>query len=188
MADLLTPIEDRIDAILSGGRGRDGTLGVDAQARAIEAGVFRRSKDGASLRDPSYPLNQFDRAYTIEWGEQQPNEATYNQYASRSLVRLRLTLLIGHVYGARHAEFVRTIGGEDAGFAALRPRVRSNSDVHAMRRALCFGVLFGNDTEPTIANVLQTEPTAIEDAGDRLLTSVPFVVVLNASNVLDYTP
>lgn len=188
MADLLTPIETRIDAILRLGRGADGTLGADALARAIAVDWFRRSANGASLRDVSYPLNQFDRAYALEWGAQGPNEERFNQACSRSLVRLELNLLLGHVAGAAHSAFVRTRGGEVGADAALRPRVRSNGDVHRIRRALCFGPLFGNDTEPPIASIEQVGATTVEDLSDRLLTTIPFVVVLNASNSLAYTP
>lgn len=188
MADLLTPIEARIDAILKGGRGADGSLGPDAQARAIAADSYRRSADGASLRDNAYPLAQFDRTYALEWGSQGPSEDRFNQAHSRVLVRLELSLLLGHIYGAGHASLVRTLGSEVAATAVLRPRVRSNGDVHRMRRALCFAPLYGSDTEPPISNVEQIGATVVEDLGDRLLTTVPFVVTLFASNSLAYTP
>lgn len=188
MADLLTPIEARIDAVLKGARGVDGSLGTDAQARAIAADVYRRSADGASLRDNAYPLNQFDRTYALEWGAQGPSEERFNQAHGRVLVRVELSLLLGHIYGASHAAFVRLIGSEVAATAVLRPRVRSNGDVHRIRRALCFAPLYGNDTEPPISNIEQVGATTVEDLGDRLLTTVPFVVTLFVSNSLAYTP
>lgn len=188
MADLLTPIETRIDAILKGGRGADGSLGADAQARAITADVYRRSADGASLRDNAYPLSQFDRTYALEWGAQGPSEERFNQAHNRVLVRIELALLLGHVYGAAHAGLVRRLGTEVAATVVLRPRVRSNGDVHRIRRALCFAPLYGNDTEPPISNIEQVGATVVEDLGDRLLTTVPFVVTLFASNSLAYTP
>lgn len=188
MADLLTEVETRIDAILKGGRGADGALGTDAQARSIAADVFRRSAEGASLRDVAYPLNNFDRTYALEWGGQGPSEARFNMAHDRALVRIQLNLLLGHVAGRGHSEFVRTVGGETKATAVLRPRLRANGDVHRLRRALCFGDLYSGGTEPPIANIEQTEATSVEDLGDRLLTTIPFVVVINASNSLSYTP
>lgn len=186
--DLLTPIEERIDEILKGGRGTSGALGPDAQLRAIEADWFRRSAEGASLRDVAYPLNVFDRAYALEWGGQGANEGRYNQACSRALVRLSLNLLLGHVAGKGHAQFVRVRGTETGADAVLRPRVRANGDVFRLQRALCFGPLHGNDTEPPIATIEQDGATTVEDLGDRLLTTVPLIVVLNVSNVLAYSP
>lgn len=188
MTDLLTPIETRLDAILTGGRGEDGSLGADVLARAIPSGRYRRSTQGASLRDVSYPLNVFDRAYALEWGAQGPVTERHNQSCSRVPVRIELALLLGHVYGAAHAQFVRTIAGEDAATVVLRPRVRGNGDVFRIQRALCFGRMHGNDTEPPIIAIEQSGPTTIEDLGDRILTTVPFVVVLNASNTEAYAP
>lgn len=188
MADLLTPIEARIDAVLKGARGVDGSLGTDAQARAIAADVYRRSADGASLRDNAYPLNQFDRTYALEWGAQEQPEEAANQADDRTVLRLELSLLLGHIYGASHAAFVRVIGSEVAATAVLRPRVRSNGDVHRIRRALCFYALHGNDTEPAIVSIQQIGRTTVEDLGDRLLTTVPFEVLVHASNSLAYTP
>lgn len=188
MADLLTEVEARIDAILKGGRGADGSLGTDALARSIVGDVFRRSTEGASLRDVAYPLNNFDRTYALEWLGQGPSEERFNSAHDRTLVRLQLNLLLGHVAGRGHAEFVRLLGAESKATAVLRPRLRANGDVHRLRRALCFGGLFAGGTEPPIANIEQTEATTVEDLGDRLLTTVPFVVVINASNSLSYTP
>lgn len=188
MSDVLTPIETRLDDILKGGRGVDGSLGTDAQARALTASVYRRSADGASLRDVAYPLNQFDRVYALEWGAQGSSEERFNAAHSRQLVRFELRLLLGHIYGSAHSALLRLIGSEVAATAALRPRVRSNGDVVRIRRALCFAGLYGNDTEPPIANIEQAGDTVVEDFGDRLLTTVPFIIVLNVSTSLAYAP
>lgn len=188
MSDVLTPIETRLDEILKGGRGVDGSLGTDAQARAITANVYRRSADGASLRDVAYPLNQYDRVYALEWGAQGSSEERFNSAHSRQLTRFELRLLLGHVYGAAHSALLRTIGTESASTAALRPRVRAGGDVVRIRRALCFAGLHGNDTEPPIAVIEQVGDTSVEDFGDRLLTTIPFSVVLNVSTSAAYSP
>jgi len=188
VTDVLTPIETRLDAILKGGRGADGALGADALARSIPADRYRRSTDGASLRDFAYPINGFDRAYSYEWGAIEPAEENANQACSRMLVRVSLELLLGHLYGAEHARMIRTVGSEVAATVALRPRVRLVGDVLRISRALCLGTLFGNDTDPVIVNVMPAGATSTEDLGDRLLTTVPFSVVLNVSQTSAYTP
>lgn len=188
MADVLTPIETRLDAIIKGGRGVDGSLGTDAQARAITANIYRRSAGGASLRDVAYPLNQFDRVYALEWGAQALEEGAENEVDDRELVRIELRLLLGHIYGAAHAALLRLIGSEVAATAALRPRVRSNGDVVRLRRALCFYALHGDDTSPAIVSIAQAGPTLVEDLGDRILTTLPLSVLLEVSRTASYTP
>lgn len=188
MADVLTPIETRLDDILKGGRGVDGSLGTDAQARALTANVYRRSADGASLRDVAYPLNQFDRVYALEWGAQTLEEGAENEVDDRELVRFELRLLLGHVYGAAHSALLRLIGHEVAATAALRPRVRSNGDIVRIRRALCFYALHGDDTSPAIVSIAQAGPTLVEDLGDRILTTLPLSVLLEVSRTASYTP
>ncbi len=188
MTDVLTPIEERLDAILKGGRGTDGSLGVDALDRSITYSVYRRSADGASLRDVSYPLNQFDRVYAFEWSAQEPDEGSANEVDAVALVRFELRLLLGHVYGVGHVAMLRTFGGEAAATAALRPRARSGGDVTRLRRALCHYALHGNDTSPAIVSIAQAGAATIEDLGDRILTTLPLAVLLEVSRMAEYAP
>jgi hypothetical protein len=188
VADVLTGVVTRLDAILRAGRGADGSLGADAQARAIPADRYRKGTDGQSLRDVAYPINAFDRAYAYEWGELGYVEERGNDACSRILLRVRCVLLLGHVYGAANAAMLRIVGSEVAATAALNARSRAIGDVVRIRRALCFGPLYGNDTEPPIVSLEMDGTTSVEDFGDRLLTSIPFSVVVNASNTEAYTP
>jgi len=188
VADVLAGVVTRLDAILRGGRGADGSLGADAQARAIPADRYRKGIDGASLRDVAYPANAFDRAYSLEWGDLSYVEERGNEACSRILVRVRLDLLLGHLYGTGHATLIRTIGTEVAATVALQGRQRAIGDVARIRRAVCFGPLHGSDTEPPIVSIEMAEGTSVEDLGDRLLTTVPLSVALSLSQTEAYTP
>lgn len=188
MTDLLTPIEERLDLILRGGRGADGSLGPHAQARSIPADRYRRALDNASLRDLAYPSNAFDRAYFLDWISQGPAEPQYQQACDHALVVFEVELLLGHLYGVEQAAMLRVIGSEIAAVAAQHSRRRMHGDVHRIRRAITFAGLHGNDTDPAIVSIEQRAPTATEDLGDRLLTTLPLAVTLRCSNTAEYLP
>lgn len=187
MADVLTEVTTRLDAILRGGRGTSG-LGADAAARAIPADRYRRGLDGASLRDTVYPINAFDRAYSYEWGAMAVQEEYASEASDRVLLSFSMTLLLGHLYGAGHASFLRLVGSEAAATVAQQGYQRAAGDVVRIRRAICFGPLYQGGTEPPIVSIALAGSTSVEDLGDRLLTSIPLTVVLNASNTLAYAP
>ena len=187
MADVLTEITTRFDAILRGGRGTSG-LGPDAAARAIPADRYRRGIEGALLRDAVYPENAYDRAYAYQWGGMSLQEEYASDAVDRILLSMRLELLLGHLYGTAHASFLRLVGGEVAATAATQGYQRALGDAVRIRRAICFGPLYQGGTEPPIVSVALTGDVSIEDLGDRLLTTLPLTVVINASNTLAYTP
>jgi hypothetical protein len=53
---------------------------------------------------------------------------------------------------------------------------------------VCFGPLYQGGTEPAIVAVVLAGSTQVEDLGDRLITTLPLTVTINASNTLAYTP
>ena len=81
----------------------------------VTANMYRRSADGASLRDVAYPLNQFDRVYALEWGAGSRRGRGERGRRPR-LVRFELRLLLGHIYGSAHSR------------AAAADRQRGRSD------------------------------------------------------------
>ena len=187
MADVLAEITTRLDAILRGGRGVSG-LGADAAARAIPADRYRRGIEGALLRDSAYPVNGYDRAYAYEWGALALQEEYASEAVDRILLSCTLSLLLGHLYGTAHASFLRLVGGEVAATAATQGYQRALGDTVRIRRAICFGPLYQGGTEPPIVSIALTGSTTVEDLGDRLLTTIPLTVVINASNTLTYLP
>tara|TARA_R110000868_G_scaffold9907_1_gene48688 strand:+ start:247 stop:810 length:564 start_codon:yes stop_codon:yes gene_type:complete len=182
MADYLAQIITRFDAILAGGRGDDGALGTLAQARSIVADRYRKSADNFSMRDPSHPVAQYDRAYRLEWGGIGDTEEVANVRASSMLETIECKLLVGHLYGDAHAAFVRKIGSEVAATIVRQPTERASGDVVRMLRALRCGELWGNDTDPVIVDVRLIGRTSVEDFGDRLLSTASLEVVLDTTN------
>lgn len=187
MADVLAEVVTRFDAILRGGRGVSG-LGADAAARAIPVDRYRRGIDGAVLRDPAYPVNAFDRAYAYSWGAVSLVEEYASEAVNRILLACSLSLELGHLYGPAHASFLRLIWTEVAATVAQQGYQRAIGDVVRIRRAICFGPLYQGGTEPAIVAVVLAGSTQVEDLGDRLITTIPLTVTLNASNTLAYTP
>lgn len=187
MADVLADVVTRFDAILRGGRGLSG-LGPDAAARAIPVDRYRRGVEGALLRDPAYPLQAYDRAYAYSWGAVSLVEEYASEAVDRILLACSLSLELGHLYGLEHTAFIRTIGSEVAATVAQQGYQRAIGDVVRIRRAICFGPLYQGGTEPAIVSVALGGSTTVEDLGDRLLTTLPLTVTINASNTLAYTP
>ena len=182
MADYLAQIVTRFDAILAGGRGADGALGTLALDRSIAADRYRTSANNFSMRDPAHPVSQYDRAYRLEWGGMGDTEEVANVRASSMLETVECKVLIGHLYGDAHAAFVRKIGSEVAATIVRQATERASGDVLRILRALRCGELWGNDTDPVIADVRMTTRTSVEDFGDRLLSTISLDVVLSTTN------
>lgn len=188
MTDVLTPIVTRFDEILRGGRGANGSLGTDAQNRAIAADTYRKALDSVSLRDPSYPLNAFDRAYCLQWTAERDADEPNNQIDDRSLTIFSCNLLVGHLAGVGHAAMIKTVGTESGATVATQPTQRAAADAFRIYRALAWYELTGSSTDPVIVWVRRSGETTREDLVDRLLTTIPLEILLSVSNTAAYTP
>lgn len=181
MADVLTAVVTRLDAILKGGRGADGSLGPLALARSIPLDRYRKAADNVSMRDLGYPVAHFDRAYRIEWGSLADTEEEGNVRADTILQTLACRVLLGHLYGDAHAAMLRKIGSEVEATIARESTERAVGDTVRVLRALRCSELWGIDTSPVIVDVKMNGGTDVEDLGDRLLTTIPLAVVLRVT-------
>lgn len=146
---LVAVAQARILAILCDGRGADGSLGADAQARSIAAGTFRRVR--APLTDSATADELFHRGLYLRWPGllAKPAELRRN---SRTMETARLDVSVGYVQGAATAQrdlvHVAPDSTDDAAAMALDPSVYAIGDGRRVRIALEWhGLLFdGADT------------------------------------------
>lgn len=187
MARLLKQVEERLDLILKGGRGSDGSLGSDAQARALPANYLRKSADGAALIDPSYSLNSLDCSYFIEW-EGFDHSEVYNTTSSLELHRAFCSLYVGFVAGDAHTAFVKANGSEVKATVARQAMARATEYSVLIMRALRFGALYIGGTDPAISLIDLNGRTSNSNQFDRVIVQIPLAVSLDVSNVIAYTP
>lgn len=168
MAQYLDDVVDRIHAVLCQGRGADGALGTDAQARSIAAGQFRRPSNDLTLRDPQYPGGDFDTAACILWDSSQDEPDVDNELDPNALTTERFTLLVGYLYGAGLEGLMRTRGSESAATAAANWRRRAIGDARRIKQALCFTGLSGGALSSGVSIVgMQREgATTLEELPD----------------------
>jgi hypothetical protein len=186
--DYLSAVEARIDAILADGRGVNGALGTEAQARAIAAGTFRRQSDNAALDDPSFPAEAFDRGYVLRFTAASPDPATNNPYQSPQFSRLTLVVTVGYLYSAALPALVDAQGTETQAAAVFRADRRALSDGWRIERALVFPPLRGLDTDPAMV-VCSRVATQWQDlGGGRSLGITTMELVLQADELSAYGP
>lgn len=188
MSDVLTAVETRLDLILRGGRGADGALGADALARSIVANNYRKALSNASLRDPSYPLNSFDRAYMIQWTGSAEVDDPNNTTDPRVLINHTADLLVGHLAGDAHAAMLKLLGAEVALVVTQQPTARAAGDAFKICRALTWYELTGADTDPVIVRIVRGGDITHDDQFDRILTTIPLRILLSISQTAAYTP
>lgn len=188
MSDYLSAVETRLDAILASGRGTDGSLGADAQARAIPAGTFRRQADNAALDDPGFPAEAFDRAYILRFTSAAPDPSTNNPYQSPQFSRLSLVITVGYLYGAALPAFVDAQGTETQATSVYRADRRALSDGWRIERALVFPPLRGLDTDPTMVVCNRSSTTWQDLGGGRSLGVTTMELVLQADVLSAYGP
>jgi len=185
MAQRLDSVESRLDAILLTGRGVDGSLGADALAVAIPSGKYRRRARPSTLRDRAYPPELFDRTVDYVWREsadESDGGGATGEYASPSLRRYRLDLLVGYLWGESWITYVRhrSATGETQATAATYPHRRQANDGEELRLALCFPGLYQDAADsPFIVGITPAGPRTYEDVGPgRRLTTIPLTVIL----------
>ena len=188
MADLYSAVEARIHAVLQDGRGVDGSLGTEAQLRAITAGQFRRAVDNAPLDDPQFPAEAFDTGYVIRFDASADDPAPHNPYQTPQLMGSTLTVLAGYVQSAGLVAYVNVRGSEVAATCVQRAQARALSDGMRIKRALEFAPLRGLDTDPSMVEVT-LQSTDLQDlGGGRLMMAVRFRLVIQYSETTAYSP
>ena len=185
--DYLSEVETRLRAILFQGRGADGTLGPDAQARAIAAGVFREAAEASPLTDPSYPAEQFDRALSVKFTSV-TDDTTNNPYSSPQWERVTLEVVAGYQYGAASTSFVDPQGAETAAVQKYRPDRRAVNDSRRIKQALEFNDLRGLDTDPVMVRCQRTTGTGADLGGGRYTMTTTFELVLQSVVTDPYGP
>lgn len=183
MAQRLDGVETRLSAILLTGRGVDGSLGADAQAVAIPSGKYRRRDRPSTLRDRAYPPELFDRTVDYVWREsadESDGGGATNEYASPTLRRYALDVVVGYLWGESWLTYLRVTAPETAATAATYPHRRQANDGEELRLALCFPGLYQDAADsPFIVGITPAGPRTYEDVGPgRRLTTIPLTVIL----------
>ena len=188
MADLYSAVDTRLNAILQDGRGANGALGSEAQARSIPAGSFRRATDNAPLSDPQFPAEAFDCGYVLRFDASTDDPAPNNPYASPQIERSTLSVVVGYAQSAGMVGFVHTRGSEVAATCVARAPQRALSDAMRIKRAIEFGPLRGVDTDPVMIEATRLDSSVDDIGGGRLLLTVRFRLVIQYAATTAYAP
>ncbi|MDB4930533.1 MAG: hypothetical protein JWM10_3017 [Myxococcaceae bacterium] len=168
-------LRERVLAVLVDGRGADGALGAEPQARAIAVGRFRRAAKNAPLRDPSYPAEAFDRAVQLDWLDDGDADGVQNSLDLTQYVTARFSLTHGVVYGPALAGWAMLYGTEVAADAVVGAKERAFNDAERMKVPLHYlnGLLRdGTETDPIpVACVRQGATSTVDLGGGRLLAT-----------------
>ena len=173
MSDLYAHLRDRLTAIVVDGRGADGSLGAEAQARSIPAGRFRRASQNLPLRDPNYPGGAFDRAVRVDWlaeSDDTPNNPVNHPH----FYVARVSVSHGVLYGPALAGATALASGESASVAVADYQERALSDARRIRRALACNALIRDaaDTVSCPIGCFRDGETTLDDlGGGRLVVS-----------------
>jgi len=188
--DLLKPIEDRIVAILSQGRGTNGALGADALARSIAAGFFRPVDEGADLRDPGMPAEVFDRGFRMDWSGSRDDPATNNSQQSILIESYTLRLTVGYLYSEVASAVIAATATETRATAVNRWTARALSDARNVKRAVEQPELFrGAPTiDPTPVEATRISSDVMDLGGGRALCVSTFNVVVQSNQDSGYLP
>lgn len=185
--DYLSEVESRIRAVLFEGRGTDGSLGADAQARSIAAGVFRPAAEASPLTDPAYPGEQFDRAVSLRFTAV-VDDTTNNPYSSPQWERVTMNVNVGYQYGAASTAFVDPQGAETQAVQKFRPDRRGINDSRRIKQALEFNDLRGLDTDPIMVRCERTTGDGADLGGGRYVMTTTFDLVLQSVVTDPYGP
>lgn len=181
----------RLVAILTQGRGADGSLGSEAQLCSIPADRFRLALLNAPLRDPNYDRAQFDRAIRLEYLSEEDAEGSDNELDAIQLRYLRVSIQVGYVQGADGlSAFVKAVGSENPNTVPQSARLRALGDAERIRKAVTSPFLFPYDSsDPVLLSCDREGRTEIEDLGDgRLLSATVFRVLYQANSATTYDP
>jgi len=180
----------RLVAILTQGRGTDGSLGAEAQTCSIPADRFRLALANAPLRDPSYDRAAFDRAVRLEYLSIEDADGPDNELDSVQMRALYVSIQAGYIEGADSVgSFAKLIGSETTAVAQTA-RVRALSDAERIRKAVTSPFLFPYDsTDPVLLSCDRQGRTEVEDLGDgRVIAATVYRVLYQANSDTTYDP
>ena len=191
MSTLLDGLMSRIDAILAEGRGADGSITPEAQVRAIPAGAFRPTPQGAPLTDARVTSEAWDRAYSM-WALSIGVGPYDNRTRQSSQFReVRVALDVGYLYGDA-AAFVHAWPGSTESPATVVYQVtqRAIGDAERISRALCFQDLYQDASDdPVIVSIARDGDSVVTDLGaGRLTCRTIYRVTLELDVSEDYDP
>lgn len=186
--DYLSEVETRLHDVLAQGRGVSGSLGSEAQARAIVAGTFRRVLDNAALEDASTPPELFDRAYVLRFDGLEEDPIANNPFQGPQFHRLTLTVRVGYLGAVALSGAVDARGTETTAGAVVRADRRAISDGRRISRALRFPDLRGLDTNPAMVEGTFLRTSVIDLGGGRVIGETTMRVVLQSDETTAYGP
>lgn len=191
MAALLDGLMARLDAILAQGRGADGSLGAGAQLRAIPAGAFRPSPQGAPLTEARVSTEAWDRAYSM-WALSLGVGPYDNRTRQSSQLReVRVALDVGYLYGDT-ATFIHAWPGSTESPTAVVYQVtqRALGDAERISRALCFADLYQDASDdPVLVAISRDGDSVVTDLGaGRITVRTIYRVTLELDVTENYDP
>lgn len=189
MSLLLTPVYERLVAVLAQGRGTSGSISADATPRAIPSGYFRHTR--APLTDVGLSASAFDRGLSLRWVASRdgipPNSPLYDYEEQEFGVEV----CVGYLVGDAQAKAVHKLtASESKTDGAQLARMRALSDARMIERALGYyelttGALDAAGT--AIIDVFRAGDVRFEDTAEgRLLCVQPFAVKVWVSNTAAY--
>lgn len=183
-----TPVEHayavcdaRVEAILCGGRGVDGTLGAEAQARALATGIFRRA--WSPLTDPGLAPEVFSRGVHVQWLSEE-TDAGLNPRDGQRLTAARFELTAGYVGGTAQAaqDLTHVVPGSDEATSVIarNPTLYALSDARRITIALEWPALYQDASDTHVLVDLRREGAAsvASLSPSRFLLSQTFLVRL----------
>lgn len=172
-----TPFElflGRLKAILCRGRGADGSLGAEAQARAIAAGRLRYS--AVPLSDIPVSGNALDRALYIRgWNLDRGGAGPNVGFVDKREQLVNIETCVGYLQSPPLVNLVHLAAGETAAWNVTEPGIRAAEDARRIELALCFPVLLqGNlgEHDARIINITPQGPTRDERLGGGRIVRV----------------
>lgn len=155
-------VQDRFRAVVEG-RGKDGSLGAAAQARACTIGRFRTTDTPDPSTLDGSALDRATNVSVLATSDLVPRNVHCNEVQKRAVLEVRVA------YAAAPAlyELVHDESGTSAQQTAAADWVpRALQDAREIQRALTWYELTGADTSPVIervaplGDVVTTEPAA----------------------------
>lgn len=176
--DVSTMLARFVDVVR--GRGADGSLGPEAQARALEPKLFRLSL--VDIEAPGFDAALFDRAIYLDFATASDRIPKNTRSPHRDVV-YRLSARIGYIASAVPSsdllKFIHLPGGDEAARreAAAQWQARAHNDALQLARAFEWNELTGNDTNPVIELVTLVGVDVPSRAdGSRAICTVEFAV------------
>lgn len=190
MASITTEIRERLLSVICGGRGTDGSLGTDAQDRSITSGHFRDATRDTSLRGPTYPASEFDRAVQLRWLAVLDEPEESNELDPTQLRRARIEVMVGYLAASLLEQHVNLLGIEERSEAIAQWTDRAVNDAERVKRALCFSQLScGALTTVRLIGIAREGSTVTEDLSDgRGLSLTTYRILFSYSGSASLTP